>query len=392
MPGLSRTLLIFVLAFLLPAFALLGGAGPGAPSAAAQGGGAGWRLYGHDNGIFGIIRIDTATGRATAVGPTGFSSGAAAMAAAGGPVPGPGGVQYPAGTFFGLLGDNGDGRDYVTVSDPVTGRTTKLVATSRTVGGRGIAFGPDGVTLYLIESTGELSIVDTVSGQLRSIGTVRDASGTTYGATSLELDPDSRTFLAIGRGSSGRDDTVIQISPSTGRAVPLGRAAGISACTLVRAPAAIAGPGGVDLPAGSWLTVNLLDGTLVVLDVDVAARTAGLQQVIGPLGPESSGTICGAAFAAPIAPPTEVIPPTRTPVPTEAAPGCICREVRAQVPPAIIADALANPLHYYGWGLRLDQGKPPGPANPLRECLTLVDRNIAYHPLWNSPIWRVGCP
>lgn len=94
-------------------------------------------------------------------------------------------------------------------------------------------------------------------------------------------------------------------------------------------------------------------------------------------------------------PHVRVLAPTPTPVPT-ATPGtgtgCVCRIVRLRVPAAVIEDALANPERYYGWQYELDQGKPGSPANPPRQCLTLWNVNIDYHPLFNMPRWRVGCP
>jgi hypothetical protein len=58
----------------------------------------------------------------------------------------------------------------------------------------------------------------------------------------------------------------------------------------------------------------------------------------------------------------------------------------------VIHDALANPERYYGWQMPLDPGKPVSPANPRRECLSLTNVAMPYHPLWNPPIWRAGCP
>jgi Tol biopolymer transport system component len=84
------------------------------------------------------------------------------------------------------------------------------------------------------------------------------------------------------------------------------------------------------------------------------------------------------------------LPPTATPPPGQA--GCVCDIVWQRVPRAVIDDALAHPERYHGWRYLLDPGKPPGPMNPPRECLTLMNVNIDYHPIWNSPEWRVGCP
>ncbi len=95
---------------------------------------------------------------------------------------------------------------------------------------------------------------------------------------------------------------------------------------------------------------------------------------------------------------TPTPPPTSTatprPAPTAAPPAafCICDVVRQRVPAVVIQDAVANPERYFGWQYRLDPGKPPGPNNPPRECLTLQNVSLHYHPFWNKPLWRVGCP
>ncbi|RIL08748.1 hypothetical protein DCC79_13015 [bacterium] len=72
--------------------------------------------------------------------------------------------------------------------------------------------------------------------------------------------------------------------------------------------------------------------------------------------------------------------------------GCVCRDALRGVPEAVIADALARPDRYHGWRYLLDPNKPPSPANPPRECLSIMNRNIPYHPLWNTVEWHVGCP
>jgi len=94
---------------------------------------------------------------------------------------------------------------------------------------------------------------------------------------------------------------------------------------------------------------------------------------------------------APTASPSPTPAPTATPTATAEA-DCICAIVRRRVPPEIIDDARYHPERYYGWRNRLDPGKPSGPANPPRMCLTLRNVNLDYHPLWNAPVWRVGCP
>jgi hypothetical protein len=82
---------------------------------------------------------------------------------------------------------------------------------------------------------------------------------------------------------------------------------------------------------------------------------------------------------------------TPTAVPTSLA-SCVCRIARQRVPAAVLNDALANPDRYYGWRYPLDAGKPPSPANPPRTCLTLHNLGLDFHPVWNKPEWRVGCP
>lgn len=91
----------------------------------------------------------------------------------------------------------------------------------------------------------------------------------------------------------------------------------------------------------------------------------------------------GATSTSPPPPTSDVTPP--------ASATCVCRKVSAGVPPAVIASALANPARILGWGQRLDPGKPAGPANPLRQCLNLSNPGIAYHPLFNTVVYEVGC-
>ena len=181
-------------------------------------------LFGHNNVTSSITSIDTSSGLGTTVGPTGFSSNASGLATSRGPVPGPAAVD-PAGTAFGVLRDAGDGKDYVVVVDTVTGTATKLVQTSSNVGGRGIAFGPDGVTLYLIEGAGGLFTVNTVDGTVSSVGG-------SLSAVSLQFDPNSNKFFAIQRLSQ----TLYQVDPADGSATQVGAVGdlGISACTLAR--------------------------------------------------------------------------------------------------------------------------------------------------------------
>jgi Tol biopolymer transport system component len=100
-------------------------------------------------------------------------------------------------------------------------------------------------------------------------------------------------------------------------------------------------------------------------------------------------TATATATATPTSTSTGTATPTPTPTPLAS---CVCKVVWNRVPAVIIADALTNPQRYYGWRYRLDPGKPPGPNNPPRECLSLMNVGLPFHPTWNKPLWRVGCP
>jgi len=89
-----------------------------------------------------------------------------------------------------------------------------------------------------------------------------------------------------------------------------------------------------------------------------------------------------------------VLPPT--PAPTSAAtphshPTCTCRAARRALPAAVLANALANPSSYAGWGERVNPNLPPSSANPLRACLDLQNPGTPFHALFNGPVWRGSC-
>ena len=389
---------------LLLVLALVGGLR--SDRAAAQGP-AGQLLFGHSNGLSSTVQISTATGRAKLIGGTGYDSGASGMATAFGTVFGPSGQRFAAGTFFGIIGDNRNGNDYVVVVDPTTGRADKIVRTSERLGGRGIAFGPDGSTLYAI-SYDEIVRVDTTNGRVTRVGPVQDAIGRAYNGSSLEWDPDTGQFMAMLVADLDGRSYISLIDPDTAEAslvAPLS----LNMCTIIRAPNPVPGPAGVDWPAGTWFTIDLDREELVTLDIDVAGRRASVGARIGPLGPESRGSLCGTAFTLPQAPPTPTAGPSATPTqrPTQMAtpppegPGCVCDVTLRKVPPAVRDDALANPERVTGWNQLLDPNKPgsppwpaPGhddPPNPRRTCLDVQNRAIGYHPLFNTVVYRAGC-
>ncbi len=344
-----------------------------------------WRLYGHDNASSTIIEIDTATGAATTVGATGIASGSSGMATARDTVPGPGGARYPAGTHFGLLTDNGRFADYVVAVDTTNGSVKDVVRTSRGIGGRGVAFGPDGRTFFVMESDGRLSTIDTVTGDVVSVGTTRTAGGSRVAADNLEWDPDRGQFVILAGGSPRM---LYHIDPASAAASPIGRLDGVDACTIARAPGPVAGPGGITLPAGTWFTVSRSGGgRLVTFEFNAAAGAARIGHDIGRLSNRSSMTsVCGTAFAEPRRLPTPE-PPTPVPPPTR----CVCGDVLRRVPQIEIDRILADPASTYGWRWPLNPNLAPGPHNPPRTCLSLNNPNIDYHPSFNRPVWRVGC-
>lgn len=99
-----------------------------------------------------------------------------------------------------------------------------------------------------------------------------------------------------------------------------------------------------------------------------------------------------AATATPLAlaSPTPV-PPTDVPSPT-ALPFNVSDEARRGVPAAVLAAALQNPASINGWGQPRNPNQPPGPFNPPRTCLTLLDPGKAWHPLFNPLVFKAGCP
>jgi hypothetical protein len=376
-----------------------------------------WVLYGHDSRTFRTVAIDTTNGLARPIGDTGFDSTGAGLETSSGPVPSQGGVVYPKDTAFGVFRDNTFNKDYVIVLDNVTGKAVKTVELDLGIGGRGVGFGPDGTTLYAYTGPGTLFTIDTVTGALETVGEVWDENGTRHTGVSLQYDPISGDFLALTGGSDGPGSaTLIRIDPATANAIVIGPVPGLTACTITRVPGPVAGPNGKVYPAGTFFTINTQTNTLHALEVDTVGLQILSNDAIGPLGPNAT-QICATSFSleyTPWATPSEPTPPavgtptappevtatlapptptatSGTPAPTPIFPTCICSPVLRRVPAVIVQDAVANPTRYFGWLRPLDPGKPSSPANPLRMCLTLPNVNIDYHPLWNRPMWKVGC-
>jgi hypothetical protein len=126
-----------------------------------------------------------------------------------------------------------------------------------------------------------------------------------------------------------------------------------------------------------WTTYGVPDGLLSNTVFDLAV--------------DSQGTVWAATSLGVSAFTPQAIP-VPTPTPIVPAGPCICRLARQALPSAVLNDAIANPARHEGWQQPLDPGKPVSPYNPPRTCLTLRNPNVAFHPTFNGPVWRVGCP
>jgi hypothetical protein len=262
------------------------------------------------------------------------------------------------------------------------------VRTSRRLNERGIAFGLDGRTLCAVDAF-EFIRVDTSTGTVIPVGFIRDANGQGCRSDNLAWDPVTGRFVSMFHVGPGRAQPLALIDPVTAEATIIAPVS-VDSCTIVRAPHPVPGPGGVDWPAGTWFTIDRTSRELVTIEVDVAAGTARVGTRIGSLGPESSGMVCGTAFA-----------PPQAPRPPDRIAECVCDAARQKVPRVAIDYALANPDRIMGWNQLLNPGVPgaplyptPGhdrPPNPRRTCLDLKNRNIRWHPTYNNVIWQAAC-
>ncbi len=82
-----------------------------------------------------------------------------------------------------------------------------------------------------------------------------------------------------------------------------------------------------------------------------------------------------------------------TPVPsTPPGEACVCSVAHRVAPASRLNAALADPHAIAGFGQPRDSGKPVGPFNPRRECLSIRSPGQAYHPIYNGLAWKAGCP
>jgi len=121
---------------------------------------------------------------------------------------------------------------------------------------------------------------------------------------------------------------------------------------------------------------------LLVAAVALAAPTASSARALQP-------TPVPTQLPPPALTPTLPPPALPTPVVSQAQ---VCRFIRGRVPDAIIADALANPHKVGGFDRLRDLNKPESPFNPRQSYLSLRNVNVPFHPLFNSLVFRGGCP
>ncbi len=69
-----------------------------------------------------------------------------------------------------------------------------------------------------------------------------------------------------------------------------------------------------------------------------------------------------------------------------------CPLIVGRVPQQVVQAALASPAEVRGYGQVCQPGLPPGRFNPVRSSLSLDNPNSPYHPLFNSLVWKCGCP
>ena len=174
-----------------------------------------WVLYGHDSQASTNVSLDTKNGLARVLGATGFDSSFTGLEACRAPVTVQGGEVYPAGTMFGLIRDTTFNKDYIVVIENETGKTVKSVELDFSVTGRGIAFGPDGSTLYAYNPPGILYRISTSDGSTVKVGEVVDEEGNRYAGYSLQYDPIGGGFVAFAGSTSS---TLIRIDPATASA------------------------------------------------------------------------------------------------------------------------------------------------------------------------------
>lgn len=204
-------------------------------------------------------------------------------------------------------------------------------------------------------------------------------------------------FLVAPREAACLDEVVVSLFVSNFDVAPLtGGSATIAlppqlalapgeAATKPMAPIAPGAAGSV-----SW-TLRVQAGATGTVGLSATARFDGGRELT------ARHDALSLSCAPPTATPTRTPSPSPTPTPGPSvtpppSPPAVCAFVIGRVPPAVIADALANPASYHGWGMRVNPALPPSPANPLRTQLSLHNIAVPYSPVNNTVRWKGGCP
>ncbi len=70
----------------------------------------------------------------------------------------------------------------------------------------------------------------------------------------------------------------------------------------------------------------------------------------------------------------------------------VCPNLANQVPQVVIDNAMANQATIQGWMQLCNNNLPPSPWNQYRDKLSLQSPSKPYNPLFNSVVWKCGCP
>jgi len=149
------------------------------------------------------------------------------------------------------------------------------------IGEAGVAFNSDGTFFASDADVNQLYTVDLISGSKTLVGDLVDSitGDPVRVINNLQFDPDTGKFLAIG---GAIPKILYGIDPLTAVATKIAELTPIvqTACAIARAP-----------DTGEWFSVKRSTNELIKIDI-----VTGDVTVVGPLGPASSGNVCGLTF------------------------------------------------------------------------------------------------
>ena len=115
-----------------------------------------------------------------------------------------------------------------------------------------------------------------------------------------------------------------------------------------------------------------------------AARRFEAQYTVRVTCPDATATV---------PPPTASATPTSAPTPTVDPGGpAACDFILSRVPKSVIDAALANPGSVAGWNQLANPSAPPSPYNQPRRMLSLSNMGVPFHIIFNSVVFKAGCP